>query len=167
MIPVEKHFLAKVRSTLIITALKNQFIILSAGWRRAAAGEFRCIKCVAIFRLISYILFKDLKTHLIVALERHLYRPPRNNDDGGTLAKKKWIIGLRSMKCSFHVCINRTEDSGSHCAAVENHFLLCFCIIWSNRKWWKKIESVRFFQTFEGRHEWSLHSEEKSSSKNV
>ena len=83
------------------------------------------------------------------------------------LWQKKWIIGLRSMKCSFHVCINRTEDSGSHCAAVENHFLLCFCIIWSNRKWWKKIESVRFFQTFEGRHEWSLHSEEKSSSKNV
>ena len=93
MIPVEKHFLAKVRSTLIITALKNQFIILSAGWRRAAAGEFRCIKCVAIFRLISYILFKDLKTHLIiVALERHLYRPPRNNDDGGTLAKKSELL---------------------------------------------------------------------------
>ena len=60
--------------------------------RVEAGGEFRCTKCVAIFRLISYILFKDLKTHLIVALERHLYRPPRNNDDGGTLAKKSELL---------------------------------------------------------------------------
>ena len=88
MIPVE-IFLAKVRSLSIEKSVHNI----------VRAVEFRCSKCVAIFRLISYILFKDLKTHLIVALERHLYRPPRNNDDGGTLAKKvNYWIAVHEMQ---------------------------------------------------------------------
>ena len=92
MIPDEIHFLAKLRSTSHHNRVEKS--VHNIVRRRVeAGGEFRCTKCVAIFRLISYILFKDLKTHLIiVALERHLYRPPRNNDDGGTLAKKSELL---------------------------------------------------------------------------